>query len=462
MKYKLNVKLILSYLFIAFLLIGIIAVVTNVTLEKEFKSYVMEIQSEKNQNVVDILTKQYKNNGHSWDKVNLEEIGMESLGNSLIIKVKDENGNILWDAMQHNSGMCAQMLAEMAHNMKKYYPGFEGKYTDKDYNLKLDNISIGTVTIGYYGPYYFSEKDIAFLRTLNNVLFITAVVLILISIFLGTLISRKISKNITRVIRTTKEIAAGNYKNRINEKSDTKEIIDLIDSVNDLAITLDHQEQLRKELTSDIAHELRTPIATLQSHLEALRDGVWKLTPDRIDSLYEEIIRLSKIVKDLDKLTSYDSNRIELKKADFNILKLSSTVVTNMEADFNLKNINVSIEGDNAIVNADKDKITQVLINLLSNALKYTNKNGEINITVKANKDTVKVTVKDSGIGISEADLPYIFERFYRADKSRTRSTGGSGIGLSIVKNIIEAHHGRVKATSVINKGTSIIFELPR
>ena len=462
MKYKLNVKLILSYLFIAFLLVGITAIVTNITLEKEFKDYVMDMQQEKNDNVVAMLSKEYQKSDSLWTNVNLEEVGMESLGNGLIIKVMNNDGTVLWDAMEHNSGMCAQMLAEMAHNMKKYYPDFDGKYTDKEYSLKVGNETIGTVLIGYYGPYYFSEKDIAFLRTFNSVLLITAIVSIIISICLGAIISKKISKNITKVIETTKKIAGGNYKNRIKEQSNTQEIIDLIDSVNNLALTLDKQEQLRKDLTSDIAHELRTPIATLQSHLEALKDGVWELNQDRIDSLYDEIIRLSKIVNDLDKLTSYDNKEIQLNKTKFDIKKLLSTVVNNMESDFKVKNINVDIDGNSETIEADKDKITQVFINLLSNAIKYTNKNGEVHITIDSLKDKIKVTVKDNGIGISESDLPYIFERFYRADKSRTRSTGGSGIGLSIVKNIIDAHNGTIKAISTLHKGTSIIVELPR
>lgn len=462
MKYKLNVKLILSYLFIAFFLVGILAIVTNITFEKEFKKYVINIQQEKNQNIVTLLSEDYKDSNNLWTSVDLEKIGTDGLENGLIIKVIDDSNNVLWDAMEHNSGICAQMLAEMAHNMKEYYPDFNGKYTDKEYALKVDNIEIGKVSIGYYGPYYFSENDMAFLKTFNNVLLLTATISIFLSICLGVIISRKITNNITNVIKTTKEIANGNYKHRINEKSNIKEIIDLTDSVNNLALTLDKQEQLRKDLTSDIAHELRTPITTLQGHLEAIKDGVWELTQDRIDSLYEEIIRISKIVNDLDKLNGYDNNDSVLIKTEFSIKKELSKIINNFDTEAKAKNIVIKIEGKDQNITADKDKITQVFINLISNSLKYTNKDGNINIIIESTNKKIKVMVKDNGIGISESDLPYIFERFYRADKSRTRATGGSGIGLSIVKNIVDAHNGSVKAESVFNKGTSITITLPR
>lgn len=455
MKYKLNVKLILSYLFIAFFLVGILAIVTNITFKNQFKEYVINIQKEKQKNVVDSILNDYKNN-KMWSNVNFEEIGMNSLEDGLIIKISDNKNIVLWDAMEHNSGMCAQMLAEMANNMKKYYPDFVGKYTDKEYILKVDNIVIGKVLIAYYGPYYYSESEIAFLKTFNNVLLIISVISMLLSICLGVIISKRITSNITSVIKTTKEISAGNYKYRINQKSDIKEIIDLTDAVNKLAITLDKQEQLRKDLTSDIAHELRTPITTLQGHLEAIKDGVWKLTPDKVESLYEETIRISKIVNDLDKLNNYDNNNIILNKTEFSIRTILLKIIKNFEVLSKEKNIIINITGHDQKIIADEDKIAQIFINLVSNSLKYTNSGGYIDIIITATKNNIKIIVKDNGIGILENELPFIFERFYRTDKSRARSTGGSGIGLSIVKKIVDAHNGSISVSSKINQGTTV------
>jgi signal transduction histidine kinase len=363
--------------------------------------------------------------------------------------------------MEHNSGICAQMLAEMAHRMKKYYPNFDGKYTDAKYNLEVDNKIIGEIQIGYYGPYYFDENDIAFLRAFNDILFAVAIISIISSIVLGIFMSRRITRNLTNVINATKEIAHGNYKNRIQVKSSTKEIIDLIESVDDLALKLDEQEKLRKDLTSDVAHELRTPITTLQTHLEAVKDGIFKLDETRINSLYEETIRISKIVNDLDNLTKYDNNNIVLNKNNFNVKKAILAIVKNFEREAKNKNIMIKVIGNDLNILADRDKITQVFINLISNSLKYTKDNGYIDVEIERSDEFIKISVKDNGIGISENDLPYIFERFYRADKSRTRATGGSGIGLSIVKNIVDIHHGYITVDSKINKGTCISIFLP-
>jgi signal transduction histidine kinase len=457
---KLNIKLILSYLFIAFFIVLLTAFGSNIIFQNEFKKYVMNIQEEKTEKIVNSLTEDYKKYD-TFDNVDLEGIGTTALENGLIIKVSNMDNNVLWDAMEHNSGICAQMLAEMAHNMKKYYPNFNGKYTDKNYTLSINGKKIGDVLIGYYGPYYFNENDIAFLKTFNHILFGIAVVSILIAICLGILMSKKISQSLTNIIEATKKIAKGNYKYRINSLSNTKEIIELRDTVNDLALRLDKQEQLRKDLTSDIAHELRTPITTLQSHLEALMDGLWKIDNEKINSLYEEIIRISKIVNDLDKLSFYDNNTITLDKQQFNIKTILLKILNNFDKELNNKNITINIQGEDIKIIADKDKITQVFINLISNAIKYTNNNGKIDICIDLNNKMARVVIKDNGIGISREDLPYIFERFYRADKSRTRSTGGSGIGLSIVKNIIDTHNGEIIIDSELHKGTRVTVLLP-
>jgi signal transduction histidine kinase len=430
-------------------------------LDTEFKKYVINIQNDKNKSIIDEIINDYKDKDNNWSNVNIEHIGLSALESGLIIKVTDKENNVLWDAMEHNSGICAQMLAEMAHNMKEYYPNFDGKYTDKKFNLEVDNKIIGEVLIGYYGPYYFNENDIVFLKTFNNILVAVAIISIISSIALGIFMSRRITRNLTNVINTTKEIAHGNYKNRIQEKSSTKEIIDLIETVDDLALRLDKQEKLRKDLTSDVAHELRTPITTLQTHLEAVKDGIFKLDETRINSLYEETIRISKIVNDLDNLTKYDNNNIVLNKNNFNVKKAILAIVKNFEREAKNKNIMIKVIGNDLNILADRDKITQVFINLISNSLKYTKDNGYIDVEIERSDEFIKISVKDNGIGISENDLPYIFERFYRADKSRTRATGGSGIGLSIVKNIVDIHHGYITVDSKINKGTCISIFLP-
>jgi len=257
-------------------------------------------------------------------------------------------------------------------------------------------------------------------------------------------------------------ISRGYYGSRIEEKSGTKEIAQLTETINNLAETLENQENLRKRLTADVAHELRTPLATLQSHIEAMIDGIWEPDAERLKSCHEEIMRISRLVGDLEKLAKYESENLVLIKTDFDISELIRHIMKNFENNFANKGIEIKFTGRKEVVTADRDKISQVIVNLLSNALKYTQNAGTVQVTVNGTHDAVEIKVKDTGIGIPPEDLPHIFERFYRADKSRNRLTGGAGIGLTITKAIIDAHGGSINVTSRVGEGTEFIVSLPK
>jgi len=257
-------------------------------------------------------------------------------------------------------------------------------------------------------------------------------------------------------------ISKGYFDDRITEKSNTKETAQLIETINNLAETLEKQEALRKQLTADMAHELRTPLATLQSHMEAMIDGIWEPDTGRLKSCHEEIVRINKMVGGLEKLARYESDNLILTRTSFDVSELVRHIVNNFENEFLNKNIDLEFAGEESVLNADKDKVSQVVINLLSNAIKYTPRGGAVKVTVKDSHDVVQIIVKDTGTGIPPEDLPHIFERFYRADKSRNRLTGGAGIGLTITKAIVEAHKGKIQVQSKINEGTEFIISLPK
>ncbi len=460
MKIKLSLKLALTFMFITSFLVILIALATNYYFERNFKRYVMDIQEQKNLSFVGDISNYYEYADGNLNEENLEKIGMNALEEGLIIKITNLENYVLWDAMEHNSGMCVEMLAEMAKNIQKYYPDFDGEYTVVGYDLIANNEKVGKVSIGYYGPYYLTENDVEFLKTFNKLIFIIGFIAIIFSVFIGMFISKKLTKNITGVIDGTKQISDGNFKFRIKERTDTIEIEDLINSVNSLADNLEKNQQLRNQITSDIAHEIRTPIATLQSHLEALKDKVWDINEERIQSLYEEIVRISQIVQGLDNLEYFDRGNQKLVKQEFNIKKLIKEIILNFEKEALDKNITIQFNSPETYINADKNKLKQVFINLISNSIKYTNQNGNIKIKLIEKNNKYIFIIKDNGIGIPNEDLPYIFERFYKVDKSRNRAVKGSGIGLSIVKSIINLHNGTINVKSVLGKGTTFIITL--
>lgn len=462
MRYSLRTKLSLSYVLVALLLVAVISFLTNFLLEKQFKNYIIQQQEQRNKDTVSLISQQYKGAEAGWDGAGIESIGVSALEQGIIVKVKDSSGQMIWDATVHNNGMCSTMLAHMAQNMASRYPNFKGGYVETSYPVIHNFAQVGSVDIGYYGPYYFNDNDLAFINTLNKMLVGVGIFSLLFALLLGEIMARRLSMPISRVIASARQISKGYFDDRVSDKSNTKEIGQLTTTINDLAETLERQETLRKRLTADVAHELRTPLATLQSHLEAMIDGIWKPDAERLKSCHEEIMRINRMVGDLEKLARYESENLILNKTDFDISALIQHILNNFETDFAGKRIEISFNEVEERINADKDKISQVMINLISNALKYTPHGGSVEINVKGSDTKTEIRVKDTGMGIPPEDLPHIFERFYRADKSRNRMTGGSGIGLAIVKAIIEAHKGSVTVQSELGKGTEFTVILPK
>lgn len=461
MKSNLRTKLSLTYMFVALVCVFLISILTNVFLDKYFKDYVKRNQENKNKEIVAWINQQYKPEG-KWDAEVIENIGITALEQGMIIRVTDSTGMVIWDAMIHNNGLCQQMIAHMAQNMSSRYPNWKGGYIENQYPVLHNLREVGVVDIGYYGPYYFTDSDLAFITALNQLLILVGVFSLLLALFIGSFMAKRISTPISRVINTAQMISRGYYGDRLREESDTKEIAQLTGTINNLAETLEVQETLRKRLTADVAHELRTPLATLQSHMEAMIDGIWKPEPERLKSCHEEILRINRMVGDLEKLARYESENLLLNKSEFSIAELVQHIMQNFETDFMNKGIQLQFSGDEGVVFADRDKISQVLINLLSNALKYTSQGGSVEVGVKSASDHVEVFVKDTGNGIPPEDLPHIFERFYRADKSRNRLTGGAGIGLTIAKAIVEAHRGSIQVESRFGEGSEFIVTIPK
>jgi Signal transduction histidine kinase len=409
-----------------------------------------------------LISQQYNVADASWNTVGIESIGISAMSQGLIVKVKDSSNRIIWDATVHNNGLCTTILEHMAQNMANHNPNFKGGYVEKSYPILNNFKQVGTVDIGYYGPYYFNDNDLAFISTLNKLLIGVGIFSLILALFLGGIMARRLSMPISKVIASAKQISKGYFDDRITYKSSTIEIDELTTTINNLAETLEKHENLRKRLTADVAHELRTPLATLQSHLEAMIDGIWKPDTERLISCHDEIIRLNKMVGDLEKLARYENENLILNKTDFNVTETIKHILSNFEKDFANKEIEVYLTGADEWINADKDKISQVMVNLISNALKYGKQGGSVDINIIGFVNKTEISVRDNGMGIPSEDLPHIFERFYRADKSRNRMTGGSGIGLAIVKAIVDAHKGSISVNSKLNVGTEFTVLLPK
>ncbi|GAA3653826.1 sensor histidine kinase [Asaccharospora irregularis] len=452
MKLKLGYKLTLSYALVAIISVLTVALLANSLIQNHFRQYVLLKGESANKSIVNDLERSYKDFG-KWDLSSVQDIGSEALDNGYIVGVKNNGKEEIWDAHEYDLYRCGNVIHNMSEHMRMNFPTWKENYTVKNYDITVDDKLVGTVSIGSF-PDYYSENDVLYLKTLNKVLIYSSFIALVAAIIVGFLVTNNIVRPISKVEKITKNISKGNYNQRIDEKVDTVELDNLIISINDLAKSLQKQEDIRKNLTKDVSHELKTPLTSLQITLEAFIDGIIEPTKERFSVCYEEILRLNRLVKDLEKLYSYEQDHSDINKTKFNMGEIVQNIITNFESEYKMKNITVSFSNDNLTLNADKDKITQVIINLLSNAIKYTNEGGNIEIRLFEHKTGIKLIVKDNGVGIPDEDKEYIFERFYRVDKSRTRLTGGAGIGLSIVKAIVDSHNGTIDVESKEGKGT--------
>lgn len=460
-QYSLKFKLSLSYVLVALLLVGSVSLFTNVFLRQEFEQYIIRQQDEKNRQAVAQVAALYNTSSGQYNGRGLDQVGMRALEDGMILKVSDLSGATVWDAMVHNQGLCVQMLQSMAESMQTRYQNFEGAYEEKTYPVVADGQAAGSVTVGYYGPFYFSENDALFLQTLNTALIIIGVLALAFAVIVGIYMARRLSRPITQTAAATTRIAAGDYTAKIDDSSGTREIHRLTDAVNSLAEKLAGQDALRKRLTADVAHELRTPLSSLQGHIEAFQDGVWAPDEEHLSACHAEVQRLSRLVGDLERLTNLEGGSAALEKTEFDLKNMIAGIALGFKAAAVKKGVSIEVQGEEVTVLADSGKLGQVIVNLVSNSLRYTPEGGHIRMTVGQAGDMVLVSVEDDGIGISAEHLPHIFERFYRADASRDHRSGGAGIGLAIAKAIVDMHGGHIRVSSVPGQGTRFTIELP-
>ncbi len=263
------------------------------------------------------------------------------------------------------------------------------------------------------------------------------------------------------MIAITKALAADEYTQRVRSSS-RDEVGQLGDAFNRMAESLQRIEHLRCRMVSDVAHELRTPLTNMRGYLEALRDGVIDPNPDTFELLHEETLRLVTLAEDLLQLTQADAAAVTLQRQDIALADVIHQAADLFQPQFDAKKIDADlvIATDVDTVSADPDKVAQALHNLLHNAWQYTPSAGAVSVSVTRQPSRMVITVSNTGERIDQHDLPFIFERFYRAEKSRSREHGGAGIGLAVVKELVEAHGGQVGAESVRGM-TSVWFTLP-
>ena len=458
MKISIKLKLIISYVTISVIIVSSFLAASNLMLERQFQKYVTQNQEQLNLEIVNQIAKEFEKTG-TPDEQFLTALGENALDRGIVLMVNDTEGKEIFCMSCMNTEECENMIMSMEQTMVERYPNWSGEYTEKTYQISSGEVTYGTAVLGYYGPFYYNNQDLEFIDMLNRIFFAIALIFLIIAAALGYIMAKRIAKPVEDVILKTAEIGRGRYHDRIKCDSDIKELNNLVGSVNNLANNLEMQQSIKKRMAGDFAHEFRTPLTSLRINREGMIDGILETDSERLEGCLDEINRLTRMVSDIDKLVEIESESLVLNMESFNLNSVVENAIKTFEGEAKKKNICFEFSEAPQEIIADRDKMSQVFVNLISNAVKYTD-SGTIKISFDQRPDMLEIKIRDTGIGISEKDLPHIFEYLYRSDESRSRNTGGSGIGLSIVKSIITAHAGRIYVQSEPGKGTEFTIEM--
>jgi signal transduction histidine kinase len=439
------------------LVILLLAFIINRFAGKLFSGLITDNIAVESQKIAGSISGLYNPWTSSFDIYTVEAMGMYFVHEGYILSVEDIEGNMIWDARSCDMEQCAEVINEISVRMEQDHR-MNGALQVSKYPLVSLSRDVGYVNISTYGPYFYSREESGFLRTLNRFLILAGILFILLNMVVSVFLATALSRPILRAADAAKHIAGGDLAVRVPNERGIRELHELSRSVNELAESLENGERWQKRLSSDIAHELRTPLTCLQGNMEAMIDGVWEPTQERLSSCYEEIGRLNKLVEDLSRLSILERENLVLRRTQFDLEKLLKAAAEQFVPAAREKGIRitVNVHPSPAPFYGDYDRLTQIFINLISNAVKYTD-SGAVTITAvpEAGGDHYAITVTDTGIGMEREELKHIFDRFYRTDRSRSRGTGGAGIGLSIAKTITEAHGGVISVESEIGKGSA-------
>lgn len=438
-------KLLISHAGVALAALLSIVLLVNIVINVSFNQYQKNQEQAEIQMLLENLKEAYNESTSQWNTNVWMIISHQAMVSEYIVRVYDQDHQLIWDTSQ--MGMQRQVNSQPIQNTITK-------------TIVKGNQQVGTLE---FQPVNETSQSLnqQFLRMFNTLLW-AAMILVIAGTYL---FSRYMAKSISQPLLEIKDIASrmreGDLTSRVEVINQNTEIDDVGRALNHLADGLEKQDQLRKSLTADVAHELRTPLTTIQSHLEAFQDGIWEPTPDKLQVCHDQVLRLVRLISDLENLAAVENPMVQLKTEIVSLNDIVEKSLNTVSSQFRHKGLSADLISTNDVwITGDRSRLVQVFVNLISNAFKYTS-SGSIHIEVlKENAEGV-VIVSDTGMGIPEDELSYIFERFYRGEKSRNRKTGGAGIGLAVVKAIVDAHAGSIHVESEINKGTTFRVRLP-
>jgi signal transduction histidine kinase len=439
MIHKLQFRLLMSFILVIVVAIGTTSLFAGFALRGSVQQYEQQLNQAQLVRTERLLISHYIGN-RGWTGVQpvIDQIG--AMFERRIILTND-TGIVVGDSQKELVG-------------QKYAPKGEVNVIQP----RAGGLTVGTI---YIGPEQNNPVS-SLINAINLFLIIGGILAIILATILTIILSRRISKPIQSLALAANRVGEGDLSHRV-AIMDKGEVGELAINFNNMANSLEMAEQLRRNMVTDVAHELRTPVSNIRGQVEAIKDKLLEPDIKTLDSIHEEVMLLSRLIDDLQDLTLAEAGKLSIIQQPENINLLVQKTVELMQPKGKDTGISINAKVPEKISsgNIDQHRIRQVLRNLINNAIVHTHNGGTITVSVSELDDWIEISVIDTGEGIPPEDTPLIFERFYRADKSRARSSGGTGLGLTIARRLVETHGGKISVESKLDEGSRFFFTIP-
>jgi signal transduction histidine kinase len=443
---KLGLKIFIIFILVSIGGLLITSVYINYRFDFYFENYLKNIRKSRVSNLKNLLEDSYSQL-NNWNEAS-NIIGNFASLNDFRVLLRNNNGEVIAFSSPNTFGRMNQnMMGRMSEHMDDVPEINLQNYESTDLYSSGNKVGVLLWQRSRLEEIVSNTEDI-FMNQINRVIYIAAFITALLVIGATYFFSKYLTNSLNKMNKIVKEVANGNLEQEINIKSND-EVAELGNSFNQMVRKLRYLEKIRKESASDLAHELRTPLSNIKSYLEGVEDDVLEWNSQTYEEINEELERLIKLVNRLNELNEAEAKILNIEKQLFNLENLVNNIVKKYKLSAAKKNIDFKIKIDKCKkIYADKNAVKQIFNNLISNALKYSFEGESIKIEIKELAKYFEIIISNKGPKIDKEDLPYLFERFYRTDKSRSQKNGGLGIGLTITRNLVEAHSGSIEVES--------------